>query len=150
MKGFFALLALLMTLALVACGSDWSVGPDDGGASFNRRFHYYYEVDCRYDAFGQPYDCSDTYSMSPSMVVDLRVTRDGYATLCVDDNCSYYDPRDYDVGYNHGTRYYDFEGYDTRMVIYADGSELVYIDTYKGDAFYYYYDNPDYYDYYSY
>lgn len=135
-----------MTLALVACGSDWSVGPDDGGASFNRRFHYYYEVDCRYDAFGQPYDCSDTYSMSPSMVVDLRVTRDGYATLCVDDNCSYYDPRDYDVGYNHGTRYYDFEGYDTRMVIYADGSELVYIDTYKGDAFYYYYDNPDYYD----
>ncbi|OWV20692.1 hypothetical protein B7982_13910 [Fibrobacter sp. UWB2] len=146
MKGFFALLALLMTLALVACGSDWSVGPDDGGASFNRRFHYYYEVDCRYDAFGQPYDCSDTYSMSPSMVVDLRVTRDGYATLCVDDNCSYYDPRDYDVGYNHGTRYYDFEGYDTRMVIYADGSELVYIDTYKGDAYYYYYDNPDYYD----
>ncbi len=135
-----------MTLALVACGSDWSVGPDDGGASFNRRFHYYYEVDCRYDAFGQPYDCSDTYSMSPSMVVDLRVTRDGYATLCVDDNCSYYDPRDYDVGYNHGTRYYDFEGYDTRMVIYADGSELVYIDTYKGDAYYYYYDNPDYYD----
>ena len=84
--------------------------------------------------------------MSPSMVVDLRVTRDGYATLCVDDNCSYYDPRDYDVGYNHGTRYYDFEGYDTRMVIYADGSELVYIDTYKGDAYYYYYDNPDYYD----
>ena len=146
MKGFFALLALLMTLALVACGSDWSVGPDDGGASFNRRFHYYYEVDCRYDAFGQPYDCSDTYSMSPSMVVDLRVTRDGYATLCVDDNCSYYDPRDYGVGYNHGTRYYDFEGYDTRMVIYADGSELVYIDTYKGDAYYYYYDNPDYYD----
>lgn len=146
MKGFFALLALLMTLALVACGSDWSVGPDDGGASFNRRFHYYYEVDCRYDAFGQPYDCSDTYSMSPSMVVDLRVTRDGYASLCVDDNCSYYDPRDYDVGYNHGTRYYDFEGYDTRMVIYADGSELVYIDTYKGDAYYYYYDNPDYYD----
>ena len=146
MKGFFALLALLMILALVACGSDWSVGPDDGGASFNRRFHYYYEVDCRYDAFGQPYDCSDTYSMSPSMVVDLRVTRDGYATLCVDDNCSYYDPRDYDVGYNHGTRYYDFEGYDTRMVIYADGSELVYIDTYKGDAYYYYYDNPDYYD----
>ena len=135
-----------MTLALVACGSDWSVGPDDGGASFNRRFHYYYEVDCRYDAFGQPYDCSDTYSMSPSMVVDLRVTRDGYATLCVDDNCSYYDPRDYDVGYNQGTRYYDFEGYDTRMVIYADGSELVYIDTYKGDAYYYYYDNPDYYD----
>ena len=130
----------------MACGSDWSVGPDDGGASFNRRFHYYYEVDCRYDAFGQPYDCSDTYSMSPSMVVDLRVTRDGYATLCVDDNCSYYDPRDYDVGYNHGTRYYDFEGYDTRMVIYADGSELVYIDTYKGDAYYYYYDNPDYYD----
>ena len=146
MNRILALLALLTTFALVACGSDWSVGPDDGGASFNRRFHYYYEVDCRYDAFGQPYDCSDTYSMSPSMVVDLRVTRDGYATLCVDDNCSYYDPRDYDVGYNHGTRYYDFEGYDTRMVIYADGSELVYIDTYKGDAYYYYYDNPDYYD----
>ena len=146
MNRILALLALLTTFALVACGSDWSVGPNDGGASFSKRYHYYYEVDCRYDAFGQPYDCSDTYSMSPSMVVDLRVTRDGYATLCVDDNCSYYDPRDYDVGYNHGTRYYDFEGDDTRMVIYADGSELVYIDTYKGDAYYYYYDNPDYYD----
>ena len=148
MNRILALLALLMTLALVACGSDWSVGPDDGGASFSRRFHYYYEVDCRYDAFDQPYDCSDTYSMSPSMSVDLRITHDGYATLCVDDNCSYYNPRDYDVGYNHGTRYYDFEGDYTRMVVYADGSEVVFINSNKNEAYYYYYDNPDYYDYY--
>ena len=101
---------MLVTLALMACGSDWSVGPDDGGSSFSRRFHYYYEVDCRYDAFDQPYDCSDTYSMSPSMSVDLRITHDGYATFCVNDDCSYYNPREYDVGYNHGTRYYDFVG----------------------------------------
>jgi hypothetical protein len=101
-------------------------------------------VDCRYDAFDQPYDCSDTYSMSPSMSVDLRITRDGYATLCVDDKCSYYDPGEYDVGYDHGDRYYDFEGYDVRMVVYADGSELVYIDSYEGRAYYYYHD----YDYY--
>ena len=148
MKGFFALLALLMTLALVACGSDWSVGPSDGGASFNRRFHYYYEVDCRYDAFDQPYDCSDTYSMSPSMSVDLRITHDGYATFCINDDCSYYNPREYDVGYNHGTRYYDFEGDYTRMVVYADGSEVVFINSNKNEAYYYYYDNPDYYDYY--
>ena len=139
---------MLVTLALMACGSDWSVGPSDGGASFNRRFHYYYEVDCRYDAFDQPYDCSDTYSMSPSMSVDLRITHDGYATLCVDDNCTYYNPRDYDVGYNHGTRYYDFEGDYTRMVVYADGSEVVFINSNKNEAYYYYYDNPDYYDYY--
>ena len=141
---------MLVTLALMACGSDWSVGPSDGGASFSRRFHYYYEVDCRYDAFDQPYDCSDTYSMSPSMSVDLRITHDGYATLCVDDDCSYYNPRDYDVGYNHGTRYYDFEGDYTRMVVYADGSEVVFINSNKNEAYYYYYDNPDYYDYYSY
>ena len=139
---------MLVTLALMACGSDWSVGPDDGGSSFSRRFHYYYEVDCRYDAFDQPYDCSDTYSMSPSMSVDLRITHDGYATLCVDDNCSYYNPRDYDVGYNHGTRYYDFEGDYTRMVVYADGSEVVFINSNKNEAYYYFYDNPDYYDYY--
>ena len=144
MKRLFALPVLLISLALVACGNDWSVGPDDGGASFSRRFHYYYEVDCRYDAFGQPYDCSDMYSMSPSMSVDLRITRDGYATLCVDDKCSYYDPGEYDVGYYHGDRYYDFEGYDVRMVVYADGSELVYIDSYGGNASYYYHD----YDYY--
>ena len=144
MKRLFALPVLLIAFALVACGSDWSVGPDDGGASFSRRFHYYYEVDCRYDAFGQPYDCSDMYSMSPSMSVDLRITRDGYATLCVDDKCSYYDPGEYDVGYDHGDRYYDFEGYDVRMVVYADGSELVYIDSYDGIASYYYHD----YDYY--
>ena len=144
MKRLLALPIMLITLALVACGNDWSVGPDDGGASFSRRFHYYYEVDCRYDAFDQPYDCSDTYSMSPSMSVDLRITRDGYATLCVDDKCSYYDPGEYDVGYDHGDRYYDFEGYDVRMVVYADGSELVYIDSYEGRAYYYYRD----YDYY--
>ena len=86
--------------------------------------------------------------MSPSMSVDLRITHDGYATLCVDDNCSYYNPRDYDVGYNHGTRYYDFEGDYTRMVVYADGSEVVFINSNKNEAYYYYYDNPDYYDYY--
>ena len=103
MNRIVASFAILVTLALMACGSDWSVGPSDGGASFNRRFHYYYEVDCRYDAFDQPYDCSDTYSMSPSMSVDLRITHDGYATFCVND------------------------------------------DSY---AYYYYYDNPDYYDYY--
>ena len=140
MKRLFALPVLLIAFALVACGSDWSVGPDDGGASFSRRFHYYYEVDCRYDAFGQPYDCSDMYSMSPSMSVDLRITRDGYATLCVDDKCSYYDPGEYDVGYDHGDRYYDFVGYDTRWVVYADGSEAVFTDSNKGEAFYYYYD----------
>ena len=148
MNRIVASFAMLVTLALMACGSDWSVGPSDGGASFNRRFHYYYEVDCRYDAFDQPYDCSDTYSMSPSMSVDLRITHDGYATLCVDDNCSYYNPRDYDVGYNHGTRYYDFEGDYTRMVVYADGSEVVFINSNKNEAYYYYYDNPDYYEYY--
>ena len=147
MKRLFALPVLLITLALVACGNDWSVGPDDGGrggSGMSQRYHYYYEVDCRYDAFGQPYDCSDMYSMSPSMSVDLRITRDGYATLCVDDKCSYYDPGEYDVGYDHGDRYYNFEGYDTRMVVYADGSELVYIDSYEGRAYYYYRD----YDYY--
>lgn len=140
MNRLFALAILLISLAFVACGSDWSVGPSDGGASFSRRFHYYYEVECRYDAFDQPYDCSDIYSMSPSMSVDLRITRDGYATLCVDDECSYYDPGEYDVGYDHGDRYYDFEGYDTRMVVYADGSELIFIDTNKNYARYYYYD----------
>jgi hypothetical protein len=107
-------------------------------------------VDCRYDAFDQPYDCSDTYSMSPSMSVDLRITHDGYATLCVDDDCSYYNPRDYDIGYNHGDRYYDFVGDDTRMIVYADGSEVVFINSNKNEAYYYYYDNPDYYEYYSY
>ena len=150
MNRIVASFALLVTLALMACGSDWSVGPDDGGSSFNRRFHYYYEVDCRYDAFDQPYDCSDTYSMSPSMSVDLRITHDGYATLCVDDDCSYYNPRDYDIGYNHGDRYYDFVGDDTRMIVYADGSEVVFINSNKNEAYYYYYDNPDYYEYYSY
>jgi len=140
MKRILALPLMFLSLALMACGNDWSVGPDDGGASFSRRFHYYYEEDCRYDAFGQPYDCSDLYSMSPSMTVDLRITGDGYATLCVDNECSYYGPRDYDMGYDHGDRYYDFVGDDTRMTVYADGSEVVYIDYYEGIAYYYYYD----------
>ena len=150
MKNFFALPLLLIVLALVACGPDWSVGPDDGGSGgsgMSRRYHYYYGEDCRYDAFGQSYDCSDTYVLSPSMNVDLRITRDGYATLCVDDDCSYYDPGEYYDGYDYGDHYYEFSGDDTRMIVYTDGSELIYIDTYKGYAYYYYYEYPSDYDY---
>lgn len=142
MKGFFALPLLLIALALVACGPDWSVGPEDGGrggSGMSRRYHYYYGVDCRYDSFG-PYDCSDTYVLSPSMSVDLRVTRDDYVTLCVEDECSYYDPGEFRVGYDGDYRYFDFQGYDTRMTVYEDGSELVYIDYSEGMAYYYYYD----------
>ena len=144
----------LVAFTLCACGEDWSVGPGDGSGSsggrprtVNKRFHYYYGEDCRYDSFGA-YDCTDVYALSPSMYVSLQVTYDGYATLCVDNECSYYDPGEYYEGYSHGDYYYDFSGDDTRMTIYMDGSELVYIDTYKGYAYYYYYDNPDYYDYY--
>ena len=32
MKRFFVLPLLLIAFALVACGPDWSVGPDDGGS----------------------------------------------------------------------------------------------------------------------
>ncbi len=158
MKRFFALPLLLIALALVACGPDLSVGPDDGGngggyggggssRSFYKRFYYYYGEDCRYDAFGQPYDCSDyPYILSPSVSVDLRITYDGYATLCIGDDCSYYDPDEYFEGYDRGDRYYEFPGDDERMIVYTDGSELVYIDTYKGYAYYYYYERPtDYY-----
>jgi hypothetical protein len=148
MKGFFALPLLLIALALVACGPDWSVGPEDGGrgSGMSRRYHYYYGVDCRYDSFG-PYDCSDTYSLSSSMSVDLRITRDGYATLCVDDECSYYNPDEYYDGYDHGDHYYEFSDYDTRMIVYTDGTELVYVDNYDGTAYYYYYEYPSDYDY---
>ena len=36
------------------------------------------------------------------------------------------------------------------MVVYADGSEVIFVDSRNIDAYayYYYYDNPDYYDYY--
>ena len=148
MKALFVLPLFLIALVLVACGPDWSVGPDDGGrgSGMSRRYHYYYGVDCRYDSFG-PYDCSDTYVLSPSMNVDLRITRDGYATLCVDDECSYYDPDEYYDGYDHGDHYYEFSDYDTRMIVYTDGSELVYVDNYDGTAYYYYYEYPSDYDY---
>ena len=142
MKALFALPLFLIAFIPVACGPDWSVGPDDGGrggSGMSRRYHYYYGVDCRYDSFG-PYDCTDTYTLSPSMNVDLRITRDGYATLCVDDECSYYDPDEYYDGYDHGDHYYEFSDYDTRMIVYTDGSELVYVDNYDGMAYYYYYD----------
>lgn len=81
------------------------------------------------------------------MNVDLRITRDGYATLCVDDECSYYNPDEYYDGYDHGDHYYEFSDYDTRMIVYTDGSELVYVDNYDGTAYYYYYEYPSDYDY---
>ena len=153
MNSFFALLRNVVVLGLVAlavsaCTDGWSVGPDDGGSSINKRFHYYYAVGCRYDAFDQPYDCSDVSSMSRSMNIDLQITHDGYATFCVDDYCYYYNPRDYDVGSYRGKRYYDFmlDDIDVRMVVYADGSEAVVIESKVGRAVYYYYDYPDYYD----
>ena len=148
MKALFVLPLFLIALVLVACGPDWSVGPDDGGrgSGMSRRYHYYYGVDCRYDSFG-PYDCSDTYVLSPSMNVDLRITRDGFATLCVDDECSYYNPDEYYDGYDHGDHYYEFSDYDTRMIVYTDGTELVYVDNYDGTAYYYYYEYPSDYDY---
>ena len=153
MNRFFALPLLLIAFALVACGPDLSVGPDDGGSGggggsgyssryFNKRFYYYYGEDCRYDAFGQSYDCSDYYVLSPSMNASLQITYDGYATLCVDDECSRYNPGEYYEGYDYGDRYYEFSGDDDRMIVYADGSELVYIDTYIGEASYYYHDYP--------
>ena len=157
MKRFGALPLLLIAFALVACGPDWSVGPDDGGSGsgggggggssyssryFNKRFYYYFGEDCRYDAFGQSYDCSDYYSLSPMVNASLQITYDGYATLCVDDECSRYDPGEYHEGYDYGDRYYEFPGDDERMIVYADGSELVYIDTYIGEAYYYYHDYP--------
>ena len=159
-KHFAKLVALvasgLVAFTLCACG-DWSVepnnyGPGSGGSNaghyrgVDKRFHYYYGEDCRYNTFGT-YDCSDVYVLSPSMYVSLQVTYDGYATLCVDNECSYYDPGEYYQGYD-GVTYYDFPGDDTRMTVYADGAELIYYDSYNGYAYYYYYDNPDYYDYY--
>ena len=142
----------IVALGLVACTDGWTSAPEGSGGgysrSFNKRFHYYYGEDCRYDAFGQPYECSDIYSLRPYVTVSLSITYDGYATLCVDDQCTYYDPGEYYEGYDHGDRYYDFTGDDTRMTVYADGSEMIYINSYKGYAYYYYVDNPDDYDYY--
>lgn len=149
MKRLFAKFASLVVMAsavcLVACGENWDVGSGagygggSGSQSFNKRFYYYYGEDCRYDSFGA-YNCSEIYSLSSYMTVSLNVTYDGYATLCVDDDCDFYSPNEYDVGYDHGDRYYEFPGDDERMIVYADGSELVYIDTYIGEAYYYYHD----------
>ena len=157
MKRFLTLPLLLIAFALVACGPDVSVGPNNGSyggggggysSSFNKRFYYYYGEDCRYDAFDQPYECSDyPYILSPSMIVDLRITSDGYATICIGDECSYYDPGEYFEGYDRGDHYYEFPGDDERMIVYTDGSELIYIDTYEGEAYYYYYIRPSDFDY---
>jgi len=142
------ILLLLVVLGLAACGTDWSAGPDDGGSTYRKAFRYYYGEDCRYDAFGQVYDCMDYYALNPSMQVSLSITYDGYATLCVDNLCSYYDPGEYSDGFDEEGHYYDFEGDDMRMVVYTSGNLLLYIDSYKGTASYYFYDYRDYeYDY---
>ncbi len=158
MRNSFARLALLVSAAfvslnLIACGEDWTVGPSDydGGysESFYKQFHYYYGEACRYDSFEQPYDCSDPYALGASYSVSLSVTYDGYATLCVENECSYYDPGEYVSDYDGGYRYYDFRDGDERFVIYADGRELIYIDYDKREATYLYYDYP-YESYYAY
>lgn len=136
MKRIFFL--FLVALFFAACGADWSVGPDSGkSGSFDRSYHYYYEADCRYDAVGI-YDCSDEYRLSQSVYVRVQMTYDGYVTLNFDGDIYYYDRNEYSEGYDDGDYYYQFYGDDWELTVYEDGSEMIYVDEWKGTATYFY------------
>ena len=137
---FFAVvLALLASLTACNLGPD----PDADGARFNRRFHYYYTMDCRADAFG-PYDCGLIHSLSPSMTVALRIDSDGFATLNLDGDRYYYLEREYTEGYDgdYGS-YFSFKQDDDELTIYKSGEVMAYWDNNNGLVTYYFYDILD-------
>jgi hypothetical protein len=125
-------------LLLAACG-DWTAGDSSNDDLFHGRFHYFYSSEFSYDSHG-PYDCTEVYSMSPHMTVDLRIEYDGFASLRIDDETGrYYEP-EYSQGYDHGRYYYQFYDGNLEITVYADGEELIILDTWDGKAYYYYYD----------
>lgn len=135
MKKWIFLLAPLMFLS--ACGDDWNVGDANKADRFNRRFRYYYAETCRYDSFG-PYDCKGIQSLDRSMSVSLLIEWDGYAVLTLDGNKYRYYERDYSQGYDGISDYYQFYENDGSVTIYTDGTEMIYVDNYAGEAIYYY------------
>lgn len=133
---FFFIVAL--TAMLSGCGDDWTTGNSEFADRFNGRFRFYYGEECRYDSFG-PYNCSGVHSISPSMPVSLQIQYDGYAILRLDGETFRYDEFEYSEGYDKdGRYYYQFYETDGSVTVYDDGSEVIYVDTWAGEAFYYY------------
>ena len=130
---FFAVL-----FSLTAC----DLGPDPAadGARFNRRFHYYYVQDCRFDSI-ETYDCGPISSISPSMFVSLRIDSDGLATLNLDGDYYYYLESEYREGYepDYGS-YYLFYQDDDELTVYKDGYTLAYWDNNSRIVPFYYYE----------
>ena len=140
---FFAVL-LAVLFSFTAC----DLGPDPAadGARFNRRFHYYYDEDCRADAIGA-FDCGLVRVLTPSMTVGLRIDSDGLATLSIDGEYFYFLESEYDEGYDpdYG-RYYHFYGVyqnTDELTIYKDGLTMAYWDNDHGLVTYYFMYLPD-------
>ena len=127
-----------MMLLLAACG-DWTAGDSSKDDRFHRRYHYFYSAECRYDNAGA-YDCTDMSALSPHMTVDLRIEYDGFASLRIDDETSRYYEEEYTEGYDHGRYFYQFYDGNLEITVYADGDELIILDTWDGKAYYYYFD----------
>jgi hypothetical protein len=131
--------AALFCLAACNLGPD----PDADGARFNRRFHYYYVQDCRFDSFGA-YDCGPIHSLSPSMTVGLRIDSDGLASLNLDGDSYYYLESEYTEDYD--SDYGPFFGFtqdDDDLTIYKSGEVMAYWDNANGLVTYYFYEIYD-------
>ena len=137
-KASFFVISCVLFLAGCGLGPD----PDADGARFNRRFHYYYDQDCRADSFGA-FDCGVIRALSPSMTVSLRIDSDGLATLSVDGDHFYFLESEYDEGFDSDFgRYYIFYNIyedSDELVVYRDGLTLAYWDNFNNTVTYYYY-----------
>lgn len=138
LKASFFSVVLVLLASLTACnlGPD----PDADGARFNRRFHYYYVQDCRFDSFGA-YDCGPIHSLSPSMTVGLRIDSDGLASLNLDGDRYYYLESEYTEDYD--SDYGPFFGFtqdDDDLTIYKSGEVMAYWDNANGLVTYYFFD----------
>lgn len=138
-----SIILFLFALLFVACG-DWDAGDGgyNGGYQYNERFHYYYAQECDIGRVDYDY-CGDTYSLTKSLSISIRVEPDGFASVYYDGQGPlYYERHEYKVGFDRDYgEYYQFGlNSDDYLTVYTDGYEAVYSDYWNGVDYHYYYD----------
>ncbi len=136
-----SIILFAFALVLVGCG-DWGTDGSDHGYQAKIHFHYYYGQDCSW--MGADYLCGDTYSLSPSLTVSVKVDWNGDATVYYDGYGPYYFwDGEYVYRYDrHYEEYYyqfDLDG-NYSLTVYVSGAEVIYADTYTGVEHHYFYD----------
>lgn len=138
MKRCLALVAILVAMALTACGdSDNYITA--GPRAYSVTFNYFYSQECDYDAFGD-YGCYETVSLRRSFSISMRIEDDGYAVLVFDRDRYIYYGDEYETGADDRGFYYQFPVKGGLLTVFNDGSEAIYSQYDPLLEYHYYYE----------